>query len=117
MKGKHLFLLLLLALLVGGAWYQLQTRDAAAGNQSGGAGGKVLDFPINDVARVTFKSAGSELNLVKKGDDWTVQERADYPAAYEQVSDMVRKLWELKTVQDVKVGPSQFQRLDLVEPG
>ena len=117
MKGKHLFLLLLLALLVGGAWYQLQTRDAAAGNQSGGAGGKVLDFPINEVARVTFKSAGSELNLVKKGDDWTVQERADYPAAYEQVSDMVRKLWELKTVQDVKVGPSQFQRLDLVEPG
>jgi hypothetical protein len=35
----------------------------------------------------------------------------------EQQIDLIRKLWELKTVQDVKVGPSQFPRLDLVEPG
>ena len=117
MKGKHLALLLLLALLVGYGWYSLQQGDAAAGRQSDGAGTKVLDFPINNVAQVTVKSAGSELNLVKKGEDWTVQERAEYPASYDQVSDLIRKLWELKTVQDVKVGPSQFSRLDLVEPG
>ena len=117
MKGKHLALLLLLALLIGGAWYSLQQGDDAAGRQSDGAGTKVLDFPINAVERVTVKGGGSELNLVKKGDDWFVQERADYPASYDQVSDFIRKLWELKTVQDVKVGPSQFSRLDLVEPG
>ena len=118
MKGKHLFILLLLALAAGGAWYQLQTSDLASGKKSGdGAGSKVLEFPINDVARVTVKGTGSELNLVKKGDDWVVQERTDYPASYEQVSDLIRKLWELKTVQDVKVGPSQFPRLELVEPG
>ena len=117
MKGKHLALLLLLALLVGGAWFQLKKNDATVGDQSGGTGGKVIEFPINDVAQVTFKTAGSELNLVKKGDGWTVQERADYPASFEQVSDLIRKLWELKTVQEVKVGPSQFPRLDLVEPG
>ena len=118
MKGKHLFILLILALAAGGAWYLLKTNDIEAGRKSGdGAGSKVLEFPINDVARVTVKGTGSELNLVKKGDDWVVQERADYPASYEQVSDLIRKLWELKTVQDVKVGPSQFQRLELVEPG
>ncbi len=119
MKGKHLFLLLVLALAVGGAWYFLQTNDEAVGKKSAdGAGGKVLDFPINDVARVTVKATGAELNIVKKGDDWTVQERADYPAPYEQVSDLIRKLWELKTVQDMgKVGPSQFPRFELVEPG
>ena len=117
MKGKHLALLLLLALLVGYAWYSLQQGDAAAGRQSDGAGTKVLSFPINEVARVTVKATGAELNLVKKGDDWAVQERADYPASYDQVSDFIRKLWELKTVQDVKVGPSQFSKLDLVEPG
>ena len=117
MKGKHLALLLLVALLVGGAWYSLQQGDKAAGRQSDGAGTKVLDFPINDAAHVTVKGAGAELNLVRKGDDWTVQERADYPAPYEQVSDLIRKLWNLKTVQDVKVGPSQFSRLELIEPG
>ena len=117
MKGKHLALLLLLALLIGYAWYSLQQGDDAAGRQSDGAGTKVLEFDINAVERVTVKGGGAELNLVKKGDDWAVQERADYPASYDQVSDFIRKLWELKTVQDVKVGPSQFSRLDLVEPG
>ena len=118
MKGKHLFILLVLALAAGGAWYLIQTNDIEAGKKSGdGAGSKVLSFPINDVARVTVKATGAELNLAKKGDDWVVQERADYPASYELVSDLIRKLWELKTVQDVKVGPSQFPRLDLVEPG
>ena len=116
MKGKHLALLLLVTLLIGYAWYSLQQGDAASGRKSDGAGTKVLDFDINAVERVTVKATGAELNLVKKGDDWAVQERADYAASYEQVSDLVRKLWELKTVQDVKVGPSQFSRLDLVEP-
>ena len=118
MKGKHLALLLVLVALAGGGGYFLQKDNDASWNSKGGAaGGKVLDFPINDVARVTIKVTDGELNLVKKGDEWTVAERADYPAAFEQVSDLIRKLWELKTVQDVKVGPSQFARLELVEPG
>ncbi len=118
MKGKHLALLLLLVALIGGAGYYLQKDNNASWSPTKSpSGGKVLDFPINDVARVTIKSAEGELNLVKKDDEWTVQERADYPAAFEQVSDLIRKLWELKTVQEVKVGPSQFARLELVEPG
>jgi hypothetical protein len=117
MKGKQFALLLLLAALAGGAWYFLSERNRAAWSQSGGGGGKVIEFPINDVARLTIKSSAGELNLVKKGDAWTVQERADYPASYEQVSGLLRKLWELKTVQEVKVGASQLPRLELVEPG
>ena len=118
MKGKHLALLLVLVALIGGAGYFLQKDNSSAWDASGSsAGAKVLDFPINDVARVTIKATGGELNLVKKGEEWTVQERADYPAAFEQVGDLIRKLWELKTVQEVKAGPSQFPRLELVEPG
>ena len=119
MKGKHLFLLLVLVGLVGTAGYYMQKDNRASWSESGGAsgGGKVLNFPVNDVARVTVKTSGGQLNLVKKGDEWTVEERADYPAAFEQVSDLIRKLWDLKTVQEVKVGPSQFARMELVEPG
>ena len=118
MKGKHLLLLLLLVGLAGAAGYHLYKDSSAAWNAAGGtAGGRVLDFPINDVARVAIKSATGELHLVKKGDEWTVQERADYPADFGQVSDLIRKLWEIKTVQEVKVGPSQFARLELTEPG
>jgi hypothetical protein len=118
MKGKHLALLLLLVALAGGAGYFLYKDNASTWNASGtAAGAKVLDFPINDVARVAIKSSTGGLHLVRKGDAWTVQERADYPADFVKVSDLIRKLWDLKTVQEVKVGPSQFARLELVEPG
>jgi Domain of unknown function (DUF4340) len=124
MKGKQLVLLLLILALVGGAGYILFKENRASWSEKAiGSGNKILTFAethpqaINDVVRVTIKSPSSELNLVKKDDVWTVQERADYPANFEQVSDLIRKLWELKSVQAVKVGPSQFSRLDLVEPG
>ncbi len=65
---------------------------------------------------MTIKEGGAELNLAKKDDVWTVKERADYPADFDKVSALLRKLWELKPVQDVKVGPSQLARLQLTEP-
>ncbi|MEA3206986.1 MAG: hypothetical protein QOE70_43 [Chthoniobacter sp.] len=118
MKGKQLLLLLLLVVIVGGGGYYLQKGNQDSWTDSGArAGGKVLDFPINDVARVLLKTSTAELNLVKKNDEWTVQERADYPANFEPISSLLRKLWDLKTVQEVKVGSSQMARLELVEPG
>ncbi len=117
MKGKQLAILLVLAIALGGAWYFLSERNRASWSETGGGGGKVVEFPINDVARLVIKNSTGELNLVKKADVWTVQERADYPASFEQVSDLLRKLWELKTVQEVKAGASQLPRLELVEPG
>ncbi len=120
MKGKHLFLLLLLVGAVGATWhYQFRHRpdDAWNAKGTGGAGGKVFYLALNDVARVTVKTADAELNLVKKDDAWTVQERASYPANFDQLSGLLRKLSDLKTVQEVKGGPSQFARLELVEPG
>src|SRR3954469_6253299 len=118
MKGKTLAILLIAVVVLGGAWYFLSKSNQASwsqGNKGGGA--KVVEFDVNAVARVQIKSPTSELNLVKKNDVWTVQERADYPASFEQVGTLLRKLWEMKTVQEVKVGPSQFARLEWVEPG
>ncbi|MDB6150910.1 MAG: uncharacterized protein JWQ44_2358 [Chthoniobacter sp.] len=118
MKGRHLLILLALVLVIGGAGYYLQKGNQSSwSSSSGGAGGKVLDFPINDVVTARLKSKDAELNLTKTGDAWTVRERGNYPANFEQVSGLLRRLWELKTVQEVKVGASQLPRLELVEPG
>jgi hypothetical protein len=80
MKGKHLALLLILVALVGGAGYILFKKEGASwSDASAGSGKKVLDLPItkiNETARVIVKSPSDELNLVKKDDVWTVQERA-----------------------------------------
>jgi hypothetical protein len=117
MKGKHLALLLLLVVVLGGAAFLSQKSSSSSWSATAaGAGGKVINLPLNDVARVVIKASDGEVNLVKKDDTWTVAERADYPASFEKVSDLLRKSWDLKTVQEVKVGPSQFARLELVAP-
>jgi hypothetical protein len=118
MKGKQLLILVVLVVLLGGIGLWLQKRNQSSWSESGaGAGAKVVEFPINDVTHVIVKGPGGELNLVRINDEWTVRERGDYPANYEQVTGLLRRLWDLKTVQTVKVGPSQFARLELVEPG
>jgi hypothetical protein len=117
MKGKQLAIVLVLLVALGGAALLLNRRHEATWSSSASAaGGKILEFPLNDVSRVTIKGSGAEVNLVKKEDVWSVQERADYPANFEKVSTLIRKLWELRPVQDVKIGPSQFARLQLDEP-
>lgn len=119
MKGKHLVLLLLIVAAIGGACYYFHIGFGDSWSASGGgsAGAKVLNIPINDISQIRVKASDGEVNLVKKDDIWTVQERANYSANFEQISGLLRKLWDLKTVQEVEVGPSQYARLDLVEPG
>ncbi len=118
MKGKQLAILLLLLVLLGSAGYKLQRNNSSSWTESPASSGKkIIDFPINDVTRIVLKKSDGELNLVKKEDTWVVQERADYPANFPQVSELLRKLWDLKSVQRVEAGPSQLGRFDLLDPG
>ena len=116
MKARQLFIVLVLLVAVGGAALFLSRRNAGTWSSSAITNARIVDFPLNDVARVSIRSGGEEVSLVKKEELWRVQERADFPADFEKVSALIRKVWELKPVQDVKVGPSQLERLQLTEP-
>lgn len=117
MKGKQLALVLVLLVVVGGVALYLNQRNSDSWSETAtSSSGKILDFPLNDVSQVTIQEGGSELNLAKKDDAWRVKERADYPADFDKVGALIRKLWELRPVQDVKIGPSQLARLQLTAP-
>lgn len=117
MKAKQLVIIIVVLLGVGAAALWLSKRNQESWSSSATrTDAKVITFPLNDVAHVTIKGAGAEINLVKKQDVWTVRERADYPADFQKVGQLIRKLWELKPVQDIKIGPSQLARLQLTEP-
>lgn len=117
MKGKQLALVLVLLLAIGGAALFLNHRNISSWQSSAHATGtKLLEFPLNDVSHITIKGGGAEVNLIKKEDVWTVAERASYPADFEKVSSLVRRLSELRPVQDVKIGASQLARLQLGDP-
>ncbi len=118
MKRTQLSILGLLLVVLGAAAWLLANRSATSWQSSTGhLPEKVVSLPINDVAQITIRQPDKEVNLTKKGDTWGVSEKSDYPANFDMISSLIRKVWELKPVQEVKVGPSQLGRLSLLPPG
>ena len=119
MNRKQLTLILVVVVVVGAVGLWVQSRNAAAFKTSEGRmGQKALGtFDVNSVARIHIRHGTNDLNLVKLQDQWVVRERGDYPANFTQISDFLRKAYELKVVQPVAVGPSQLARLELAPPG
>lgn len=119
MNQKQLTILLVLVVIIGGLGLVVYKRSSASweGSSPASAGGKVLgDFALNDVARVVIKSNVGSVTVAKKNDTWAVQDRGDYPADFARVGNFIQGLWDLKAVQEQKVGPSQLGRLELTSP-
>lgn len=119
MNRNQILLLVVLGVILGGLGYYLTSSRRASFDTGRDIreGQKLLgDFPINDVARVVLRSRDGEVTLVRSNNLWTVQERAGYPAAFTQLADLLRKLWDLRAVQSQQVGQSQWGRLDLLAP-
>ncbi len=116
MNRKQSLILIILGLAIGGLGIYLLNRQKGSFESSSPGEQRVLkDFPLNDVTHVRIVKGTNEVHLVR-GETWTVKERWDYPANFTEISDLLRKIWELKPVQDVEVGPSQYGRLELVSP-
>lgn len=79
---------------------------------------KVLpDLAVNDVSQIRITAPNATLTVARKEDLWRVAERNDYPADFSKVRDLLRTLWGLKAVREVEVGPSQFERLQILPSG
>ncbi len=117
MNSKQLALLVAAAAILGVSVTLLQKSGPDSWNASATrAGGKILDFDLNAVTSVTLQGASGTTKLARKQDVWVVEDRADYPANFERVGTLLRTLWDLKVVQELKVGASQLSRFDLVDP-
>jgi len=117
MNRKQFSILLVLVLVIGGLGIAAYRHNSESWESNASAGGRVLGkFALNDVTQVSIKDSHSAVTLAKKGDAWVVADRGDYPADFARIGNFIQGLWELKPLQDVKVGPSQLGRLDLVAP-
>ena len=118
MNRKQFIILLVLVVVIGAAGL-LVRQNSQKSWQGGTAGGQKLlpNLPVNDIAQITIKSGANELNLARRDNLWRVQERADYPANFSQISELLLKLADLKVVQSEDVGPSQLGRFELLPPG
>jgi hypothetical protein len=119
MNRKQFVILLVLVVVLGGAGLLLMKKQKASwSTATPKAGNKILgDLPVNDITHVAIRQGSNEVNLVKRDDLWRVRERSDYPANFSQIKEFLLKAAELKAVQTMQAGPSQWPRLQLVATG
>src|ERR1700722_14601343 len=117
MKKNHLLLLLAVAIVVGLAGIYTKISQSAAWSDSKTDRTIFPNLPVNDVTKIQLRSSPANVTLEKKGDQWGLAERDDYPADFTKIRDLIKMLWELKAGQEMQVGPSQLGRLKLIAPG
>ncbi len=118
MNRKQFVILLIVLGVLGGIGLALVWQNSAAYRASGAKiGAKLLpQLKIADVAQVRLQDAKHEVTLVRKEKSWVVQERGGYPASFQEISDLLIKLVELKVTQSEQVGASLWPRVELADP-
>lgn len=118
MNRKQAILLIIAVAVIGGAGLLVYKQRNQSWEASGAQlGGKVVkDFPVNDIEQVRIKQHTGEVNLARKNDVWVVQERNGYPANFENISDFLRKINDLKMGRAMRVTEKQLGRLELTPP-
>lgn len=82
------------------------------------AGAKVLDgLNPDDVKTMTIENKDGATTLELGDNEWTVQDRDNYPAKFSEVRDLIWKVWELAIVEGITAGPSTHGRFQLIKPG
>ncbi len=118
MNKKQLFLIFGAALVLVGSVFLARSGRKSAWQEPAAATATLLPaFPVNEVAGVEIIGKSGTVKLVRKDDGWRVAERFEYPASYSTLKEFIVKVGEMKAAQSVKVGASQYGRLNLDEPG
>src|SRR5258706_15084038 len=100
MNRKQLTTLIVACVVLGVIGWMIYNKQSSDDSSDQQLGRKVFkDFPINDVERIAIRQGPAQVSLVKQNDIWTVQERSNYPANFSTISEVLRKLWELKVSQ------------------
>ncbi|MBM3367998.1 MAG: DUF4340 domain-containing protein [Betaproteobacteria bacterium] len=111
-------LVLLLAVLGGGALLIRHQGSAQKPPASGTLGQPLLKgLKAAEVASIVIREPKATLTLARKGEQWTVVERAGYAADFDKVRDFVLKALELKIGQTEPIGEKDRARLLLDASG
>jgi Domain of unknown function (DUF4340) len=107
-------LVLLLAVLGGGALIVQQRESARAPAGASSLGRPVLtDLKAADIQSIVLREAGSTLTLQRREDGWTIAERAGFPADADKVRELVVAAVGLRIGQSEPIAGKDRARLKL----
>ena len=117
MSRQRFFALLIAALVVlSGAFYLSSKRNHSAPAE----GSALLPALSGGVASVTSvsvkKGGGASVTVHKVGEQWTVVERADYPADVSKLRKLLMALRDAKIVEKKTSNPASFSAIGVEDP-
>jgi hypothetical protein len=118
MTRKHVLLLLLLVLIVGGVGVAMFMRDREAWQgPDARLGERVLPkLDVSQIAQIHIAHGKDTLNIVNQDGVLRVQERGGFPADPALISELTFKAREWKVVQSEPIAESQRARVDVAPP-
>lgn len=72
---------------------------------------------LGEVARVTLIHGEAKTTLLRRGSEWIVEEKGDYPADQAKVTQAVRGLADLRYVEPKTSKPDFYARLEVEDAG
>jgi hypothetical protein len=118
MSRKHVIILLVLVLVIGGIGVAMFKRDTDAwSGPDQRLGQRVLPkLNVAEIAQIHIKHKKDELNIVQQDGVWRVKERAGFPADPALISELTFKAREWKVVQSEPITEAQRPRVDVAPP-
>jgi hypothetical protein len=115
-KARNLAVLVVLAIVLVAAayWSSNRQRASTAAPELG-----VKLFPglaLNDVAKIVVRSPSATATVARVNGIWSAVDRFNYPATFDKVSDLLRRLGELGVGQVIRAAPAELAGLNLVPP-
>jgi hypothetical protein len=118
MSRKHVLVLLVLVLVIGGISVFMFKRDTDAWRgPDQRLGQRVLPkLDVSEIAQIHIKHGNEELNIVQQDGVWRVKERGGFPADPALISELTFKAREWKIVQSEPISEAQRPRVDVAPP-
>lgn len=117
-RKQFLMVLLALAIVGGAGLVLLHSNQRSWMVHEAKVGDKLLPgFQMNDVAAIHVRGNDTDFTIVHSNDLWCVSERANYPADFALIRDLLFKVRDLKVVQSDVIGSNELARLALDPPG
>jgi hypothetical protein len=92
-------------------------RDRQTEIQAGQRAFPGLAAKLQDAAKLEVTTHGSTLTLARKGDFWTLPDKAGYPAQQAKVRELLASLTDLKLAEQRTANPDEYARLGVEEAG
>jgi len=113
MSGKSLGILAVLAAVLIGVAVYLSNRQPQTIEGMDQPLFPGLENDINDVQHVTIESADHTVNIARKGDQWTVEERHGYPASVSQIRQLLIGIAGLTRIEPKTRNPKLYSQIGL----